>query len=273
MLSGSTFVKLFRSLLDWRWYKNGNTMRLFIHLILKANISDGYFESTVIKRGQLVTSRKTLSTELNLSEQAVRTALNHLKSTNEITIKGTPKFTIITIVNYDTYQSATNQSTNEQPTINQQSTNEQPQYKKNKEEKEFNKNNKIYNLSTSVDDCPSFDYQNVINSFNSICVSLPKVKKLTEPRKKKIKALQHHLGDMSIDEYFKMVERSDFLTGRAGTWNGCNFDWILNPTNLTKIVEGNYSNERQAKSQVASSIDDLDESDLFYGYVKGVDYF
>lgn len=111
------------------------------------------------------------------------------------------------------------------------------------------------------------------------------MKKLTEPRKKKIKALQHHLGDMSIDEYFKMVEQSDFLTGRAGTWNGCNFDWILNPTNLTKIVEGNYSNERQAKSQGTSSIDyeklnkltipgdDLDKSDLFSGYVEGVDYF
>lgn len=116
------------------------------------------------------------------------------------------------------------------------------------------------NMSTSVDGRNAFDYQAVVNAFNSICVSLPKIQKLTDPRKKKIKALQHHLGDMSIDEYFKMVEQSDFLTGRAGDWNGCNFDWILNPTNLTKIIEGNYNN-RQSQQQNTPQ------------YTQGIDYF
>ncbi len=130
MLDGSTFIKLFRGLLDWRWYKNGNTMRVFIHLLLKANISDGEIENITIKRGQVVTSRKHLSSELNISEQEVRTALEHLKATSEITTRSTSKFTIITIVNWDKYQSPTNKTTSEQPANNQQSTSDQPQYEK-----------------------------------------------------------------------------------------------------------------------------------------------
>ena len=42
--------------------------------------------------------------ELEISERAVRTALNHLKSTNEVTIKVTNQFSIVTIVNWAKYQ-------------------------------------------------------------------------------------------------------------------------------------------------------------------------
>ena len=129
------FIKINRNILNWRWYSDENTFRVFFHLLLKANFKDGEFEKHDIKRGQLITGRKVLAKELNISEQRVRTALDHLKSTNEITITGTSKYSIITIKNYDKYQSVTNTSTNNQPATNQQSTNNQPQYKKNKKNK------------------------------------------------------------------------------------------------------------------------------------------
>lgn len=103
--------------------------------------------------------------------------------------------------------------------------------------------NKIDTLSTSVDGRNAFDYQSVVNSFNSICTSLPKVQKLTDTRKKKIKNASKLLGSLTFDDVFNMIENSDFLSGRNGKWNGCGFDWILNPTNLTKIIEGNYNNK------------------------------
>lgn len=118
------------------------------------------------------------------------------------------------------------------------------------------------NMSTYVDNSVKFDYQAVVNAFNSICVSLPNVKVLTDERKAKIRNLRHHLGDMSIDEYFKMIEQSDFLTGRTGKWNGCNFDWILAQTNLTKIIEGNYSNKRSQQQNGGASYD-IDELEKF----------
>lgn len=100
------------------------------------------------------------------------------------------------------------------------------------------------NMSTSVDGRNAFDYQSVINSFNSICVSLPTVQKLTDKRRKRMKNAKKILGEMSFEEFFRIIESSDFLTGRNGVWNGCGFDWIFNPANLTKIIEGNYANKQ-----------------------------
>lgn len=105
------------------------------------------------------------------------------------------------------------------------------------------KNNNI--LSTSVDGVNDINYQNVLNSFNSICVSLPKVKKLTAERKRKIKNLKKNLDNLTFDDYFTMIEQSDFLTGRNGVWNNCNFDWCMKPTNCIKIIEGNYKNKEK----------------------------
>ena len=103
--------------------------------------------------------------------------------------------------------------------------------------------NNIENMSTPVDAQPRFDYQSVIDCFNSVCKSLPKVQKLTDKRRKAIKNASKLLGEMSFDDLFAKVEQSDFLTGRTGKWNGCGFDWILQPSNLTKIIECNYANK------------------------------
>ena len=122
---------------------------------------------------------------------------------------------------------------------------------KNKDkDKDKDKNkDKIDTLSTSVDGRNAFDYQSVVNSFNSICTSLPKVQKLTDTRKKKIKNASKLLGSLTFGDVFNMVENSDFLSGRNGKWTACCFDWILNPTNLTKIIEGNYDNKVTHSSQ------------------------
>ena len=111
-------ISLHRSLLKWRWYQNGNTMRLFIHLLLTANWEDCDFERITVHRGQRVASRKTLSKETGMSQQEVRTAIDHLIATNEITSTPYAKYTVFTIKNYDQYQTPTNKSTSYQPAIN-----------------------------------------------------------------------------------------------------------------------------------------------------------
>lgn len=116
------FVTLPRSIKDWRWYHNANTFRVFLHLVLSANFTDHDFEGITVHRGQVVTSRKSLAEELNLSEREIRTALTHLKSTNDIAIKSTTKFSIITVISFDDYQGVTNTSTNERPSSDQRAT-------------------------------------------------------------------------------------------------------------------------------------------------------
>ena len=98
------FIKLHRQLLDWEWYSDNNTFRVFIHCLLKANYKEKNWKGMTIKRGQFVTSTRNLSIELGLSVNKIRLSLTKLKQTKEITIKTTNKNTLITLVNFDTYQ-------------------------------------------------------------------------------------------------------------------------------------------------------------------------
>lgn len=121
------YIKLHRSLLDWEWWSDINTTRLFMYLLIAANYKPKKWQGKTIKRGQLVTSVAALSEATGLSIQEVRTALNHLKSTREITIKSTNKYTLVTVENYSKYQDVPDESNkqnntppNNPATINQQ---------------------------------------------------------------------------------------------------------------------------------------------------------
>lgn len=130
MSEPSTYIKLDRNILTWGWYTDVNTKAVFIHILLTANIKECKFLGVTVKRGQLVTSYPSLANSLNMSIQAVRTAINHLKSTGEITAKIYPKFSLITVVNYDRYQDKlTGKSTGNQQASNSQATGNQQQSK------------------------------------------------------------------------------------------------------------------------------------------------
>lgn len=105
------FIALHRSILDWEWYGDVNTRCLFIHLLLTANYENRKVRGTTVKRGQVLTTVRKLAEEVSLTPQKVRTALDHLESTHEITHAANPKGTVITIKNYEKYQTATHLST------------------------------------------------------------------------------------------------------------------------------------------------------------------
>lgn len=118
----SGWIKIHRKILEWEWYDDANTFRLFMHLILKANHKDKNYRGQTVKKGSLLTGRELLSQETGLSIQQIRTCLTRLKSTNEITIKTSRQGTIIQIVKYESYQVVTNEPTTNQPITNQQVT-------------------------------------------------------------------------------------------------------------------------------------------------------
>lgn len=74
--------------------------------------------------------------------------------------------------------------------------------------------------------------------------NLPRVALLTETRKRHAKArLQEHPEQKFWDELINQVNFSPLLRGERGDWKAT-FDWILNPQNLAKVVEGNYNEKR-----------------------------
>ena len=101
----TTFIKIDRNILEWRWYKEPNTVKLFLHLLLKANIKDKDFMTETIHRGELATSYATLAAESGLTVSQARTALKHLEETGEVTVRRHSKFSVISIPEYDYYQS------------------------------------------------------------------------------------------------------------------------------------------------------------------------
>ncbi len=128
--------------MEWRWYQDANTFRIFVHMIMKANIRDHDFEGITIHRGELATSLPSLSNDLKISIQSCRTALNHLKSTGEVTCRKYPHYQVITIVNYELYQSSlTGRSTGGQQSTNRQLTGDQHQSKNGKNVRRERKKN------------------------------------------------------------------------------------------------------------------------------------
>ena len=114
------YIKLYEQLLDWEWFNDPITLKVFIYLLLKANYCDMDFHGVEIKRGQMVTSLSKLSTSNRISIQQARTSLNHLISTGEITSQAYHDYRVITIVKYDEYQGSTSQSTGRHQKSNKQ---------------------------------------------------------------------------------------------------------------------------------------------------------
>lgn len=138
------FLYLHRKLAEWEWYDDANTMRLFIHCLIFANYKEKQWRGITIKRGQFITSQPKLAQELKLSVQQIRTALNKLKSTGEITVYVTPDYSVITVKNYNSYQPSNSQD-NSLVTDYQQSNNSliTTTNKDNKDNKEKNINKYI----------------------------------------------------------------------------------------------------------------------------------
>ena len=99
------WIKIHRGLLDWEWYSDTNCVRMALHLLLKANFQTRRWRGITVERGQLVTSRAALARETGLSEREVRTAVSKLEKSDFLTSRATSSYTVVTICNYERYQS------------------------------------------------------------------------------------------------------------------------------------------------------------------------
>lgn len=122
------WIKVHRSLLDWEWYDDINTKCLFLHLLLTANHKDQKWRGILIKKGERITSLSKLAEELKIGVQSVRTSLDKLKLTQEVTQYQHTQYTHISINNYDNYQQ-TNTPTNKRLTSDQHTTNNKQECK------------------------------------------------------------------------------------------------------------------------------------------------
>jgi hypothetical protein len=99
------FIALFRQFLKWEWFTDVNTCHFFQYCLLRANPKTVTWRGQKIKRGQFISSLNTMSKETGLSVMQIRTCINKLKMTGEITSETSTQNSIITVKNYNEYQS------------------------------------------------------------------------------------------------------------------------------------------------------------------------
>jgi len=98
-------------------------------------------------------------------------------------------------------------------------------------------------------------FDEIKDYFNTVCVSYPKIISLSDKRKTALKGLINTYSVEKVKEVFDKAEKSDFMKGTNDRKWSATFDWIINPTNFLKVLEGNFDN----KSNNSNSSFDTDE--------------
>jgi biotin operon repressor len=219
------WIKLHRSFVEWEWFDDHNTSRLFIYLLMKANHAPKRWRGFVIQRGQHHTSLEQISRSTGLTVSQVRTSIKKLKTTGEITDKSQAGGRMITISAYDTYQA------NDKP----DSTCVAGESQEDRTKQECKEVEKVKKRDSTP-------YQAIVDSYHERLPSLPEVVKLSAARKTKIKArwisAQKEGKDINyFHGFFDYVSQSTFMTTQL---RGCNLEWLMTEGNFLKTIEGNY---------------------------------
>ena len=101
------------------------------------------------------------------------------------------------------------------------------------------------------------NYQLVADMYNDTCVSFPRLRSLTDKRKKTLKA---RLRKYTLDDFktlFEKAECSSFLKGSNSRDWSATFDWLIKDSNMAKVLEGNYDDKDNKKSSTNNSGYDL----------------
>ena len=159
-------IKLHRKTLDNPIItKDSDYLAVWIYLLLNTTHKeyDVLFkgERVTLKRGQLLTGRKSISEKLKIDENKVQRILKSLENEHQIEQQKSNKNRLITIVSWDKYQQDEQQ--NEQQLNNKRTTTEQ-QVNTNKNVKNIKNDN---NITTTIDDSRVDGLQQVIDFYNN----------------------------------------------------------------------------------------------------------
>lgn len=114
-------------------------------------------------------------------------------------------------------------------------------------------------------------YENVLNYWNEKS-DLNKITAMSDKRKSNINA---RIKDFDLETIYKVIDMtndSDFLSGKSTEWKAT-FDWVLNPTNFIKVLEGNYVNRSKPKDKSPCDFNDIGIGGERHGKYKQTIFF
>jgi DNA-binding PadR family transcriptional regulator len=98
------YIKLHRKILDNGVFADAELLKVFVWCILKANTTPNVVYGRKVDVGQFITGRITASEELYLKPSTIYKRLQRLKTQGYIDISSNTKNSLITVINYKSYQ-------------------------------------------------------------------------------------------------------------------------------------------------------------------------
>ena len=271
------YIALSRSVRRAEWAKCAIKRTLWENLLLDASYKSRSVNfkgvNWELTRGQLVTTREILASQIEIGGKTVnstiiRRALEFFEHQGMISKSGNRLGTVITIINYDAYQSyfcdqSNDQkidqlndqykanSTNASNEVNDQrcdQSNDQKIDQQNNKVLEQESNNKNNMSSDDDQSAPknknSIDFDLVIDAYNdAVEDKLPKVVKMTTARKNAVKKLLKELDAPTFQNlanyFYDFVEKANrFYFGENDRGWRADFDYIVKTTTYLKFIEG-----------------------------------
>lgn len=197
-----------------------------------------------LEPGQFITGRNDLSDDFNygvkkskkISGLTLFRWLESFEKLEMLNIKKTNKYTIVTVNNWCKYQGNEQQMNSKRTTVEQQMNNT---CTTNEQQLNTYKNDK--NVKNDKNDKEDICYQQIADMYNNTCVSFPRLTKLSDARRKAVKARLKKYTTDDLQRAFTLAEQSDFLKGANNRNWSATFDWMLKDANLAKILDGNYT--------------------------------
>lgn len=268
MDENSGWIKLSRKLLQTNYYLGEKFTKAmcWIDLLLLAEWRKErsfYLRGieVVVKRGQIAMALADLHKRWNLSINTVQARLREMVKDGRISVKSSNVVTIITILNWEKYQGGDNSESSEAKTI-LSAPEAMPEIAPSSPEivvaeevetapaialvpvEESQVKTEI--LPISKPKKPDVDCEFILRLYHDRCPSLPKVLKLSDKRKMKIRVRFEEMeyNYETLQQVFDKAEASRFMRGDNQRGWRADFDWIFtNSTNWVKILEGKYDNK------------------------------
>lgn len=249
------WIKLHRKMLDNPIiFKDKDYLAIWVYLLLNASHKEipALFKGKriMLQKGQLITGRKSISKQLDISESKTYRVLNAYKSEHQIEQQISNKNSLITIVNWDKYQ------------ITEQQIEQQVNSNRTASEQQVNTNKNIKNIKNEI------IYNNIVKIFNEKCCNLSKIKKLTDKRKKAIDKFLKEYTQEQFEEICIKANESDFLIGKNDRGWKADLDFILRTDKAISILEGKYDNTKSSKATNYNNYQQRKYENLDYIYAN-----
>ena len=236
------WLKLHRSIADhWIYsFKEPDKALAWIDLLIMARHTSGTImlkgRALELKRGQVGMSQLAMQKRWGWSQNKVKRFLELLKKHSMCDYETNDLTTVITICNFDSFQSRERADERPNERADERATNDQSNDDIRMEEL---KKGKKQDLTP---------YQAIVDSYHDRLPMLPAVHKLTVTRKRHIKQrydeqIEKGKDVTYFDRFFEHTAcQSEWLLTRGF----CNLEWLMKEANHIKVIEGAYPREQQA---------------------------